>query len=321
MATSLLRMDSVSSAMREVIAQASRIADSVFTVLIEGETGTGKEYLADLIQSHSSRAARSYHKINCAAITESLFESELFGHEKGAFTGAHTLRRGVFEVCDGGTLLLDEVGELSPSMQGKFLRVLQDGSFSRVGGSQVLKSDVRVICATNRNLQDHVTRGLFRIDLFFRISSIRLLLPALRDRLEDLPSLLATITDRAFTEEAMNALRGYSWPGNIRELASLIRLASHEQPEGAIRAESLNFVGSQVRRDTSGEPMMRVFDLNLSLLERQAILRALDLTNWVQKDASELLGITPRALNYKISCLHLTHPNWRRFSSRTKLLT
>jgi Nif-specific regulatory protein len=214
------------------IEKARIVAKSNTTVLLRGESGTGKELFATALHNLSPRRDKPFIKLNCAALPESVLESELFGHEKGAFTGAHTQRKGRFELADGGTLFLDEIGEISATFQAKLLRVLQEGEFERVGGSHPVKVDVRLVCATNRNLEDAVSRGEFRADLYYRISVIPILLPALRDRIGDIPPLAREFlrrfnaehgTERSLTKEAMAVLSNCAFPGNIRELENCVR--------------------------------------------------------------------------------------------------
>jgi len=225
------------SPMQRCIYIAKKIAPKSITVLLEGETGTGKEALARFIHFHSQRASNPFFVINCGALPETLLESELFGHEKGSFTGAHERRKGIFELAAGGTLLLDEISEAPFSTQVKFLRVLETGDFMRVGGDRKLKADVRIIAATNKNLGDEVERGHFRKDLFYRLDVINLEIPPLRQRLEDIPVLVDHFISRDIVSSgeeegvqasalAMELLKNYRWPGNIRELANVVTRAA-----------------------------------------------------------------------------------------------
>ena len=212
-----------------------KVAFTNTTVLIQGESGSGKELLANLIQMNSGRERRPYVKLNCGAIPETLLESELFGHEKGAFTDARSQRIGRFEEADGGTLFLDEIGEMSPQAQVKLLRVLQDGEFTRIGGSQVVKTDVRVLAASNVDLERAVEQGAFRKDLFYRLSVFPITLPPLRERIEDIQPLVYHFLNRykektgryvsGISKEAMRALVNYEWTGNVRELENTIERA------------------------------------------------------------------------------------------------
>ena len=225
-----------SPAMQAVFKMIGRISRSDAAVMITGESGCGKEVVARAIQRYSPRASRAFVAINCAAIPESLLESELFGHEKGSFTGATTQRIGRFEQCDGGTLFLDEIGEMPMHVQTKILRVLQEGEFSRVGGNETLRSDVRIVAATNRNLEKEVDEGRFREDLFYRLNVVRIHLPPLRERPEDIRPLAQFFIQRIgkkknnprlrLSDEALELMESYNWPGNVRELENTLQRAS-----------------------------------------------------------------------------------------------
>jgi len=237
------------TAMQQVFRAIGRLSRSSVTVLITGESGTGKELVARALHEHSPRAAKPFIALNTSAIPSELLESELFGHEKGAFTGADALRRGRFEQADGGTLFLDEIGDMSTPLQTRLLRVLAEGEFYRVGGQTPIRVDVRVIAATHQNLQDRVSRGLFREDLYHRLNVIRIELPPLRARNEDIPELLdhylqiaaleLGVEPKALTPEAKEKLSAYSWPGNVRELVNLCRRLSVLAPGTEIRDEDL----------------------------------------------------------------------------------
>ena len=224
-----------SEALRKVLAQVSRVAPTDSTVLIQGETGTGKELIARAIHNRSKRANRAFIRVNCAAIPPSLIASELFGHEKGSFTGALQRRLGRFESADGGTLFLDEVGELPPETQVALLRVLQEREFERVGGNQPIPVDVRVLTATNKDLSAAVAEGSFRKDLFYRLNVFPIQVPALRDRVDDIPLLVEYLVDRyakkagkrirSISKDTLNLFQNYDWPGNIRELQNVIERA------------------------------------------------------------------------------------------------
>ncbi len=317
---------------RKVYSLIKKIAKSNASVLIQGETGTGKELIAGAIQAQSLRAEKPYVTVNCAALHENLLESELFGHEKGAFTGAIATHMGKFEQADGGTLFLDEIGDMHPSTQAKILRVLQEQSFNRVGGHKTIQVDVRVIAATNKDLWQEMEKGTFRADLYYRLNVVTLQIPPLRERREDIP-LLADYFRRKFaaelkknvgefTEETSNLLINHSWRGNIRELRNIIEravlVAGNGQPitpkELAMTGKDYFAAGGRNRRSEDqegGAPRT----LNLEALEKQAILAALQRSKWVQKDAAEILGISPRALNYKISQHNITHQGWRRHAT------
>jgi two-component system, NtrC family, nitrogen regulation response regulator GlnG len=237
------------AAMQQVFRAIGRLSRSSVTVLITGESGTGKELVARALHEHSPRAAKPFIALNTSAIPSELLESELFGHEKGAFTGADSLRRGRFEQADGGTLFLDEIGDMSMPLQTRLLRVLAEGEFYRVGGQTPIRVDVRVIAATHQNLQDRAQRSLFREDLYHRLNVIRIELPPLRARAEDIPDLLdhylrvaaleLGVEPKAFTQEAKDKLANYAWPGNVRELVNLCRRLSVLAPGTEIRGEDL----------------------------------------------------------------------------------
>ena len=235
-------------AMARVVRLAEQIAPSDASVLVTGESGTGKEVMAKYLHSRSKRAGRAFISVNCAAIPDALLESELFGHEKGAFTGALSARKGRFEMAEGGTLLLDEIGDMSLPMQVKLLRVLQERSFERVGGNQTIRCNVRVIAATHRNLEERIGEDKFREDLFYRLNVFPIEVPALRERIEDIPALVETIaaqlarTGRGevrFAPEALQALSGYPWPGNVRELTNLVERLAVLHPGGLVRVQDL----------------------------------------------------------------------------------
>ena len=275
------------------------VAPTDATVLVTGETGTGKELMARAIHHWSTRAEQSFVAVNCAALAESLLESELFGHEKGSFTGAVTQRRGRFELAHGGTLFLDEVGEMTHALQSKLLRVLQDGTFERVGGTKTVTVDVRVIAATNRDLQRLVTERVFREDLYYRLSVFPILLPPLRERPADILPLAARILQQAnrrfgkrivgFADEVPALLQDYAWPGNIRELQNVIERAVILCREERIPSALLHFPVSPPAL-SSGAPK------TLMDLEREAILAALAAHKGNRRKAADQLGIGLRTL-------------------------
>ena len=315
-----------SPAMQEVFKTIGQLAASDATALITGESGTGKELVARAIYSHSQRSDRPFLAINCAAIPEHLLESELFGHEKGAFTGAHTQRIGKFEQCDGGTLFLDEIGDMTAPTQTKILRVLQSGAFERVGGNSPVKTDVRIIAATNRSLEEAVSAGDFREDLFYRLNVVRIQLPALRERTDDIPQLADyfltknspnTRQPKTLQPEALAQLKSHDWPGNVRELENAIQRALVMTKGDAILLEDLPpeilqatdpEAIPQAGGDTLASLSAKLFqwaraDKTLNIIpavERELIINALKETNGNQVQAAKLLGITRATLRKRI---------------------
>ena len=312
-----------SPALRAAVDLVHRVAPTRSTVLVTGETGTGKEVIAGLIHRLSPRAEGPLVKVNCAALPETLLESELFGHERGAFTGADRMRIGRFEQASGGTLFLDEVGDMSPATQAKLLRVLQDQAFHRLGGIHVLRTDARIVAATNQDLRERIRAGGFREDLYFRLNVIGIHLPALRERPEDLLELahrfLRDFADelqrpvRSFTEGALVRLRSHSWPGNVRELRNTIERAVLMTESSRIGAEDLSLYAATSEEDPGGWcPDLPPEGVDLREVERALVLEALRRTGWVQKDAARLLGVSRRKLNYMIQRMGITHEGWRR---------
>jgi len=288
-----------SPAFLKVIHQVMQIAPLRSTVLITGESGVGKELIAEAIHTGSPRRDRPLVKVNCGALPEGLIESELFGHEKGAFTGAHQQRKGRFELADTGTIFLDEVSEMPLNTQVKLLRVLQEGEFERVGGTKTLKVDVRIVAATNQNLEDMVAAGTFRKDLFYRLNVIHLEIPPLRARREDIPLLAQYFLDRfclannrppmGFTPEAMQALKQYLWPGNIRELENVVERAAALCAGASIGPDDLP---EELRQQSVGEENI-VFKVGASLeeIERLAIRQTLRKTGGDKELTARILGI------------------------------
>ena len=313
---SLGKLISSSQVMKEVFRLIDCVADTDSTVLILGESGTGKELIAQTIHCHSTRRRGSLIPVNCGAIPEALLESELFGHEKGAFTGAVASRVGRFELATGGTIFLDEIGDLSPPLQVKLLRVLQERTFERVGGTRTYKSDARVIAATNQDLETLVAAKQFREDLFYRLNVVPVLVPPLRQRVEDIPLLLqhfiqmfnerrkAELT--GVSDEAMNLLCEYSWPGNVRELGNIVERIAILKRRGLIEPEDLP---EKIRRLPSTHlPAMPAaipvggVDLSRAVeeFENRLILEALERTNWVKSKAARLLQINRTTLIEKL---------------------
>jgi two-component system nitrogen regulation response regulator GlnG len=272
-----------SEPMQRVYKAIGQVAESNATVLITGESGTGKELTARAIYHHSDRAGKSFIPVNCAAIPESLLESELFGHEKGSFTGASARRAGKFEVAHEGTIFLDEIGDMSLSTQTKILRVLQDGSFQRVGGNETLKADVRVIAATNRDLPRMIREGQFRADLYYRLNVVHIEMPPLRERPDDIASLVEYFLRRiqhetnrmtpTFSAQAIVALEGYGWPGNVRELENVVRNLVLTSKTDTILASDLRLIGDLQEMDsrrTSGEAVVERINFDDSSAESSA---------------------------------------------------
>jgi transcriptional regulator with GAF, ATPase, and Fis domain len=277
-------------------------------VLIAGESGTGKELIAAAIHEHSPRAKKPFVKLHCAALAESLLESELFGHERGSFTGAVGRREGRFELADGGTLFLDEIGEISPSIQVKLLRFLQEHEFERVGGNQTIKVDVRVITATNRNLLQRVKDGLFREDLYYRLNVVSIEMPPLRARPSDIPLLASHFLAKyarengkqvdGFTDEALAQIANYEWPGNVRELENAIERAVVVSRKPRIGVD--DFAAAIATAQKRGDGMPVIPGAKMDELERYAILKTLEQTGGSTSRAAEILGISPRTIQYRL---------------------
>jgi two-component system, NtrC family, response regulator AtoC len=314
-----------SAALQKVLDIVKKVAKSNTTVLIRGETGTGKELIAGAIHHNSLRTSRNFVKVNCAALQENLLESELFGHEKGAFTGADKQRIGRFEQADGGTLFLDEIGDMSPSTQAKILRVLQEHEFERLGGTRTLRVDVRLIAATNRDLPSMVQAGQFREDLYYRLNVVSIEMPPLRERKDDIVPLANSFIQRFSAElkkridglelDAQKLLMRYNWPGNIRELENAIERAMLLAEGRSIVADDLRLgetVTAGSGRDHGAIVKIPPTGVPLEDVERHALVEALKMSNWVQKDAAELLSISPRVMNYKIKTLGIEFPRGRR---------
>jgi len=319
-----------SPAMQEIYAKIEQVADSRTTVLITGESGTGKELVAKALHYNSSRRERPFVALNCAALPETLIESELFGHEKGSFTDATARRVGQFELANSGTLFLDEIGDLSPMTQAKLLRVLQEREFTRIGGVQPIKVDVRIVAATNKNLDELVRKGQFREDLYYRINVIALYLPPLRERGEDIPLLAKHFLSKRleeekrphieFSREALELLTRYPWPGNVREMENVIEQAFlWSQNASQITQEHLPSIlksdsrSSSLRDDTLAGRMS--LEKAVMEFEREIILDALKRTNYVQTHAANLLGISRRMLKYRMDTLGIGRPDNGRNSA------
>ncbi|MDK1493582.1 nif-specific transcriptional activator NifA [Sinorhizobium sp. 7-81] len=334
-----------SPALRQVIESIEVVARTNSTVLLRGESGTGKEFFARAIHELSPRRKKSFVKLNCAALSAGVLESELFGHEKGAFTGAISQRAGRFELADGGTLLLDEIGEISPAFQAKLLRVLQEGELERVGGTKTLKVDVRLICATNKDLETAVASGEFRADLYYRINVVPIILPPLRERNGDIPRLARVFLDRfnrendcdlAFAPPALDLMSKCDFPGNVRELENCVRrTATLARSRTIVPADFAcqndqcfsSTLWKSAGRPVGGHASSRLaMDKSLSvgppvslgypndpgalvvaphLTDRELLISAMEKAGWVQAKAARLLGLTPRQVGYALRRHHI----------------
>jgi DNA-binding NtrC family response regulator len=295
--------------MQDVIRTAQLVAQSKSTVLITGETGTGKEMVARAIHYHSAQREMPLIKVNCAAIPETLLESELFGHVRGAFTGATTNKKGKFALADGGTIFLDEIGTMSPALQSKLLRVLQEREFEPLGSERTQAVDVRVIAATNRDLRQMVSDGRFQEDLFYRLNVIPIAIPPLRERREDIPVLVEHFIEKhsqragrritGIDEDVLALLQAYDWPGNVRELENALERAVVLTTSGRISAPGIFMLGA-TGAPPAGLPSLNL-RANLDWAERETLRRALENAGGVKKDAAEAMGISQRALSYYLA--------------------
>jgi two-component system NtrC family response regulator len=292
--------------MTELMSLVERVAMSNASVLITGESGSGKELIARALHQGSMRASRPWVDVNCGALPEHLMESELFGHEKGAFSGADSAKQGLFELATSGSLFLDEIGELEPRMQVKLLRVLDGTPYYRLGGVRKVSVDVRIVAATNQSLESMVQQGKFRSDLFHRLTQVCLHVPPLRERLDDIGPLAEFFLNQLnprmdLAESAQHRLMGYSWPGNIRELRNVITKASIMVNGTQIRAEHIQLpVAISSRPATPAEIRERSADANLDRMEESMILRVLEQTGGHQQRAAAILGISRRTLSRKL---------------------
>jgi Nif-specific regulatory protein len=303
--------------MVEVYKSVQKVAPTRTTVIIRGESGTGKELIARAVHYNSPRAEKPFVKVSCAALPETLLESELFGHEKGSYTGASEMVKGRFELADGGTLFLDEIGDISPATQVKLLRVLQEKKFERVGGTKTLSVDVRIIAATNRNLEKAIAEGKFREDLYYRLNVVPLFLPSLRDRKEDVPLLLNHFmnkyneenkTNYKMAPEVLTRLVGYHWPGNVRELENTVERMAVMSKGNLLSIEDVPipldiYPGSSRAADPFSPPAFTPApsgSATLSDMEKMKVMEAMERCGGVQAKACKILGITPRQLGYKL---------------------
>ncbi|MFB3895139.1 MAG: sigma-54-dependent transcriptional regulator [bacterium] len=313
-----------SKPIKGVVESLKKVTKTDATILLLGETGTGKELLAGAVHYNSNRATRPFVKVNCAALPETLLESELFGHEKGSFTGAHKQRMGRFEQAHLGTLFLDEIGDMSLFTQAKILRVLQEQEFERVGGTKTIKVDVRLIAATNQDLTAAIETNKFRQDLFYRLNVFSVTIPPLRDRKDDVILLANHFLQKyarqygkhitGFSSEAESMLRNYSWPGNVRELENTVERTVLLADESVIPGNSLCLLGGTTIDSAKALAQFRIPPEGISLkdVEKQLIMQALEMTHWIQKDAAKLLGLSRRAMNYRIEQYGITHPRWAK---------
>jgi DNA-binding NtrC family response regulator len=298
-----------SNPMLDVLQRCALVAETKSTVLVTGETGTGKEMVARLIHHRSAQRDMPLIKVNCAAIPETLLESELFGHVRGAFTGATMTKRGKFALADGGSIFLDEIGTMTGAIQSKLLRVLQEREFEPLGAERTQKVDVRVIAATNRDLKQLVSEGKFQEDLYYRLNVIPIVLPPLRERPDDIPVLIEHFIEKhrqrtakrieRVEPEVVDALRSYNWPGNVRELENTIERAVVLATGPVVTAASVSLLGA-TSSPSSGLPSPRLHQ-NIEWVERETIRRALQQSGGVKKDAAELMGISQRALSYYLA--------------------
>ena len=298
-----------SRVMQEVIRKAELVAESKSTVLITGETGTGKELVARAIHDRSAERARPMIKVNCAAIPEGLLESELFGHMRGAFTGAVSNKKGKFALADGGTIFLDEIGTMPQALQAKLLRVLQEREFEPLGSERTERVDVRVIAATNRHLEQLVAEGKFQEDLYYRLNVIPIDIPPLRERREDIPPLVEHFIQKCsqrlgrgfdgVDEQAIAALQAYDWPGNVRELETIVERALVLSRSPMLDRQAFTIPGG-VAAQATGLPSLKLRQ-NVEWVERETVRQALETAHGVKKDAAEIMGISQRAMSYYLA--------------------
>ncbi len=300
--------------MRRIFEQVRLVAKWNTTVLIRGETGTGKELIANAIHYNSPRARGNFVKLNCASLPETLLETELFGHEKGSFTGAVAQRKGRFEHAEGGTIFLDEIGDISAPFQAKLLRVLQEGELERVGGTQTIKVDVRVVAATHRDLEVEVEHGRFREDLYYRLNVMPIYLPPLRERMEDILEIARFLVDKIaakqgrtlnLTDAALRVLMHHDWPGNVRELENCLERASVMTEGSQIDRDAVLLTGIDEKLSLSRGVIQNLDLDDPNLDEREKVIAALEQAGWVQAKAARLLDMTPRQIAYRIQTLNI----------------
>src|SRR5262245_4748565 len=310
------RIVGTSPAIAEVKALLQKVATSPASmVLLTGESGTGKDLAAKVLHYQSDRASRPFMNITCSALTETILESELFGHERGAFTDARQLKRGLFESADGGTVFLDEIGEMAPALQAKLLRFLEEKTFKRVGGVADIRVDVRVVAATNRQLEDEVKKGRFREDLYYRLNVLPIVLPPLRARADDVPVLVRYFVDsfnrefrkkvRGVGDDAMRRLQAYGWPGNIRELRNAVERAMLLAEGAELTADEFPVAS---KTTLTQEMQLPAAGIDLDQLERSLVVQALERSRWNQTRAAALLGLNRDQIRYRIEKFKLERP-------------
>ncbi len=311
-----------SPAITSALSLVEKVAKTSSNVILLGETGTGKELLAGAIHYNSLRAKNAFVRVNCATLPDPLFESELFGHERGAFTGAEKMRVGRFEQANGGTVFLDEIADVSMPTQSKLLRVIQEREFERLGSSRTIRVDVRIIAATNKELSKEIADGKFREDLFYRLNVMSIKIPPLRERQGDTELLAHFFLNKyalamgkrvtGIEPAAMRMLTGYHWPGNVRELENAIERALIVAETDSIRAGDLNLPLKVDDSARKGVVQIPPGGVKWDEVEKELILQALAMSGWVQKGAASLLGLSTRVLNYKIKQSGITHPSWKQ---------
>ena len=313
----------VSPRIRQVLMLVNKVAKTESGILITGETGTGKELIAGAIHYNSLRPEGPFIRVNCAALPDQLLENELFGHERGAYTGADRQQVGRFEQADGGTILLDEIGDMSTLTQAKVLRVLQEKEFERLGSSRTIRVDIRIVTATNKNLPELVKEGKFREDLYYRLNVVNIHMPPLRERREDIMPLVTYFLGKFSAElkknvwtvhpTAIQMLMNYHWPGNVRELENTIERAVIMTETDTITPSDLNIPFKQ-EGPANADSFIRLPPQGIDLedVEKSLIMQALERGKWIQKEAADLLGLSRRVLNYKIQKHGITHTSWKR---------